>query len=81
MTDETEDEGAEFEFEEAQPRAVMFDVPDGQIMVPDFDALAEALGDVPLAMWGNEKGLFWLTPKLRWAPVEAELGPKPIRKN
>lgn len=80
MTDEGED--AEFEFEEAQPRAVMFDVPEGQIMIPDLDALAEALGDVPLAFWAHEKGLLWLTPKRRWESIDlSDAGPKPVRKN
>jgi CHASE2 domain-containing sensor protein len=78
-----EGEEAEFELEEAQPRAVMFDVPEGQIMVPDLDALAEALGDAPLALWAHEKGLLWLTPKRRWEPVDVDSGPKvaSIRKN
>ena len=74
MSEEGEEE-LEIEFEEAQPRAVMFDVPDGQIMIPDLDALAEALGDVPLAFWAHEKGLMWLTPKRRWEPLEADSGP------
>jgi hypothetical protein len=83
MTDETDDEGLDIEFEEATPRAAMFDVPEGQIMIPCLDSLAEALGDVPLALWAHEKGLMWLTPKLRWGPLEADSGPKvaSIRKS
>ena len=83
MTDETDDEDLDIEFEEAQPRAVMFDVPEGQIMIPCLDSLAEALGDAPLALWAHEKGLMWLTPKRRWEPLEADSGPKvaSIRKN
>jgi hypothetical protein len=82
MSDEGEEE-IESEFEEAQPRTVMFDVPEGQIMIPCLDSLAEALGDVPLAFWAHEKGLMWLTPKRRWEPLEADTGPKVVstRKN
>jgi hypothetical protein len=83
MTDEADDEDLEIEFEEAQPRDIMFDVPNGQIMIPCLDSLAEALGDVPLAFWAREKGLMWLTPKRRWEPLEVDSGPKvaSIRKN
>lgn len=81
MTGETESEELDIEFEAAEPRTVMFDVPDGQIMVPCLDSLAEVLGDVPLAFWANDKGLFWLTPRRRWESLEIDLGPKPIRKN
>lgn len=82
MSDEGEEE-LEFEFEEAQPRAVVLDVPDGQVLIPDLDALAELLGYMPAAMWANDKGVFLLTPKRRWEPLEADSGPKvaSIRKN
>jgi hypothetical protein len=83
MTDETDDEELDIEFEEATPRAVMFDVPDGQIMIPCLDSLSEVLGYAPAAFWANDKGLFCLTPKRRWEPLEQDSGPKvaSIRKN
>ena len=83
MTDETDDEDLDIEFEEATPRAVMFDVPEGQIMIPCLDSLAEVLGYVPTAIWANDKGVFLLTPKRRWEPLEADTGPKVVstRKN
>lgn len=82
MIDETESEELDIEFEAAEPRAVTFDVPEGQIVIPDIDALAEALGDVPLAFWAHEKGLLWPTPRRRWESIDiSDAGPKPVRKN
>lgn len=79
MTDETEDEDL---IEVAEPRGIIFDIPDGQIAIPDLDALAEILGETPTALWASDKGVFWLTSRRRWESLELETGPKPVsRKN
>lgn len=79
MTDETEDEDL---IEVAEPRGIIFDIPDGQIAIPDLDALADVLGETPLAFWAHEKGLLWLTPKRRWESLELDSRPQPVsRKN
>ena len=72
-----------FELALIAPQLPPFDVPDGQIMIPCLDSLAEVLGYVPAAYWASDKGLFCLTPKRRWESLEADSGPKvaSIRKN
>jgi hypothetical protein len=54
MSDEGEE--AEFEFEESQPRAVMFDVPEGQIMIPDLMRLPKPSGTHPWRFGRMKRG-------------------------
>ena len=72
MTDDTEELEVDVELEDddSGPRGVMFDVPDGQIMIPCLDTLAEVLGEHPAAYWATDKGLFFLSSQRRWESVE-----------
>lgn len=70
MTDETEDQDEQF-IEVDEPQSLMIPAGEGAIAVPCLDSLSEALGAVPLAFQTDGNGgFYWLTPELKWLPVE-----------
>lgn len=82
VADVEEEAGDGEEFIEVQePQSLMMPAGDGAVAIPDLDVLAEALGAVPLAFQTDgQGGLFWLSPDLKWLPVERKSGKADVKR-